>query len=85
MSLLADGLVLLVAALHGYFLVLEMVLRRTDRGMKTFGTDPEFAARSATLAANQGLYDGFRAAGLIRGVLAGVLSGAGGPRSVSRR
>ena len=100
MSLLADGLVLLVAALHAYFLVLEMFLWRTDRGMKTFGTDPEFAARSATLAANQGLYNGFLAAGLVWGVLAAdptgvqvtvfflacvIVAGAYGALTVSRR
>ena len=70
MSLLADVLVVLVAALHAYFLVLEMFLWRTPRGMRTFGTDPAFAERSATLAANQGLYNGFLAAGLLWGVVA---------------
>jgi putative membrane protein len=70
MSLLADGLVLVVAAIHGYILVLEMFLWQTPRGLKSFGIDPAFAARSATLAANQGLYNGFLAAGLVWGVLA---------------
>ena len=70
MSTVADVLVLLVAALHGYFLVLEMFLWQTPRVMRTFGTDPEFAARSAALAKNQGLYNGFLAAGLVWGVLA---------------
>ncbi len=59
---------LIVAAIHAYILVLEMFLWQTPRGMKAFGTDAEFAARSATLAANQGLYNGFLAAGLVWGV-----------------
>jgi putative membrane protein len=69
MALLADVLVLIVAAIHAYILVLEMFLWQTPRGMKAFGTDPEFAAKSAKLAANQGLYNGFLAAGLVLGVL----------------
>lgn len=71
MSIVADLLVLVVAAIHVYILVLEMFLWQTRRGMKSFGTDPAFAARSATLAANQGLYNGFLAAGLVWGVLVG--------------
>ena len=67
---LATVLVLLVAALHGYILVLEMFLWRTPRGMRAFGTDQAFADRSAPLAANQGLYNGFLAAGLVWGVIA---------------
>jgi putative membrane protein len=70
MSTLADLLVLVVAAIHGYILVLEMFLWQTPRGLKSFGIDPDFAARSASLAANQGLYNGFLAAGLVWGVLA---------------
>jgi len=62
--------VLLVAALHAYFLVLEMFLWRTPRGQRTFRTDEAFAERSAALAANQGLYNGFLAAGLVWGALA---------------
>ncbi|MEO5884848.1 MAG: DUF1304 domain-containing protein [Candidatus Limnocylindrales bacterium] len=71
MSTLADVLVLVVAAIHVYILILEMFLWQTPRGMRSFGTDAAFAARSATLAANQGLYNGFLGAGLIWGVLAG--------------
>jgi putative membrane protein len=67
---IATVLVVLVAALHVYILVLEMFLWRTPRGMRAFGTDQAFANRSASLAANQGLYNGFLAAGLIWGVLA---------------
>ena len=100
MSTVADVLVLVVAALHAYFLVLEMFLWQTPRGMRTFGTDPEFAARSATLAANQGLYNGFLAAGLVWGVVAGdpvgfpvtvfflgcvIVAGLYGATTVSRR
>lgn len=70
MNLAAQVLVGLVAVLHLYFLVLEMFLWRTPRGMKIFGTDQAFADRSATLAANQGLYNGFLAAGLVWGLLA---------------
>lgn len=66
----ASGLIGLIAALHVYFLVLEMFLWNTPRGWATFGTTPEFAAQSATLAANQGLYNGFLAAGLIWGLVA---------------
>ena len=65
MAMLATVLVLLVAAIHIYILVLEMFLWRTTLGMRSFGTDPAFAERSATLAANQGLYNGFLAAGLV--------------------
>jgi putative membrane protein len=67
--MLSSALTVVVAALHGYFLVLEMFLWRTPRAMRAFGTTPEFAAQSATLAANQGLYNGFLAAGLIWGVI----------------
>jgi putative membrane protein len=66
---LANVAVLLVAALHAYILVLEMFLWRTPRGMRAFGTDQAFADRSAPLAANQGLYNGFLAAGLVWGAL----------------
>jgi len=74
MELAARILVGLVALIHVYILVLEMFLWRTDRVRSTFGTTPEFAARSATLAANQGLYNGFLAAGLIYGLISGSLA-----------
>jgi putative membrane protein len=70
MHTLGIALVLLVAVLHGYILVLEMFLWRTERGRRAFGTDQAFADQSATLAANQGLYNGFLAAGLAWGALA---------------
>jgi putative membrane protein len=69
MAALATILVLLIALLHGYILVLEMFLWRTERGRRAFGTDQEFADKSAALAANQGLYNGFLAAGLIWALL----------------
>lgn len=71
MALAANVLVGLVALIHVYILVLEMFLWRTPFGRRAFGTDAEFAERSAPLAANQGLYNGFLAAGLIAGLLAG--------------
>jgi putative membrane protein len=58
----------LIAVLHVYILVLEMFLWDTPRGRKVFGTTPEFATASKTLAANQGLYNGFLAAGLAWGI-----------------
>jgi putative membrane protein len=69
MSVVANVIVALVALLHIYFLVLEMFLWTTPRGLKTFGNTPEKARDSAVLAANQGLYNGFLAAGLIWGLL----------------
>jgi putative membrane protein len=70
-SIAANVLVALVALLHVYFLVLEMFLWDRPRGMRVFGTTPEYAAASKTLAANQGLYNGFLAAGLFWGLFAG--------------
>mgnify|MGYP001549786008 CR=1 FL=1 len=61
----------LVALIHAYIVVLEMALWDTERGRRTFGTTPAFAAESKTLAANQGLYNGFLAAGLIWALLDG--------------
>ena len=66
---IANILVALVAALHVYFLVLEMFLWTKPLGLKTFRNSPEKAADSAVLAANQGLYNGFLVAGLIWGLL----------------
>jgi putative membrane protein len=61
----------LVAALHLYFLVLEMFLWNRPFGRRTFRLTPEFAAASRSLAANQGLYNGFLAAGLAWGLWLG--------------
>lgn len=69
MSMLANLMVALVALLHLGFLVLEMFLWTSPFGLKTFGLTPEFADQSRALAANQGLYNGFLAAGLIWGLL----------------
>ena len=69
--MLANTLVGLVAAIHIYILILEMFMWDTPRGRKAFGTTAEFATASKTLAANQGLYNGFLAAGLIWGLLLG--------------
>jgi putative membrane protein len=100
MATLATALIVLVAAIHVYIVVLEMVLWRTPRGMQAFGTDEAFAARSAPLAANQGLYNGFLVAGLVWGLLAGdpigyqvrifflgcvIVAGLFGAATVSRR
>jgi putative membrane protein len=60
---------ILVALLHLYFLALEMFFWTKPLGRKVFRTTPEFAEQSAALAANQGLYNGFLAAGLLWGVL----------------
>src|SRR5690349_14760225 len=69
--MLAAVLVALVALLHLYFLVLEMFLWDKPTGLKAFGNTPEFAAASKVLAANQGLYNGFLAAGLLWGLSMG--------------
>lgn len=69
MSWIANALVALVALLHIYFLVLEMFLWTKPQGLRTFGQSLEKATDSAVLAANQGLYNGFLAAGLIWGVV----------------
>ena len=68
MSALPDVLVALVALLHAWFLVLEMFLWTKPLGLKTFRNSKEHAQASATLAANQGLYNGFLSAGLIWGL-----------------
>ena len=65
MRIAAAVLIVVVAALHVYFLVLEMFLWRTPFGRRTFRTTAEAAESSAILAANQGLYNGFLAAGLL--------------------
>jgi putative membrane protein len=69
MSMIANVVVALIALLHIYILVLEMFLWDKPRGMKAFGLTPEGAAITKPLAANQGLYNGFLAAGLIWGLL----------------
>ncbi|GAA4873315.1 DUF1304 domain-containing protein [Kitasatospora terrestris] len=66
----ANVLVGLVAALHGYILVLEMFLWERRPGHDLHGFDAEMARATSVLAANQGLYNGFLAAGLLWGLLA---------------
>ena len=68
MKLVGMALVLLVALEHLYFLYLEMFLWTTPKGLKIFGNTAEKAADSKVLAANQGLYNGFLAAGLLWGL-----------------
>lgn len=99
MTLAADLLVGLVAALHAGFLVLEMALWDTPTGRRVFGLTPEMSAATKTLAANQGLYNGFLAAGLVWGLTLGdagepvrvfflacvVVAGVFGAATVNRR
>ena len=73
MTVVANLLVGLVAALHAYFLVLEMFLWTKPAGRGAFGLTQEFAEETTTLAANQGLYNGFLAAGLGWGLVSGDL------------
>src|SRR5262245_57470904 len=98
---IANALVAIVALLHVYFLILEMFLWTKPLGLKTFRNTQEKANDSAVLAANQGLYNGFLAAGLIWGLfhptpafafqvkvfflLCVIAAGAYGAYSVSRR
>lgn len=70
MSMIAIALIVLVALLHVYFLVLEMFLWTKPQGMKVFRNTPEKAEITKVLAANQGLYNGFLAAGLLWSVFA---------------
>lgn len=97
MNSIAVGLVGLVAVLHLYFMVLEMVLWTKPYGRRVFGLTVEKAEMTKTLAMNQGLYNGFLAAGLIWGLVSGdlavktfflicvVVAGVFGAMTVSRR
>lgn len=69
--MIANILIVLIAALHAYILVLQMLLWTKPAGRRAFSLSPEFAESSKVLAANQGLYNGFLAAGLIFGLLQG--------------
>lgn len=96
---IADGVVLLVALLHAWFMVLEMFLWQRPLGLRVFGQSPQQAAATRVLAANQGLYNGFLAAGLVWGLLRGpegyaikvfflacvVVAGAYGAATANRR
>lgn len=70
--MIAALLIGLVALIHVYIVVLEMLWWDTPRGHKAFGLTPDFAARSKVLAANQGLYNGFLVAGLAWGLWLGA-------------
>ena len=97
MSTGASVAIVLVAALHVYFLVLEVFLWNTPFGRRVFRLTPEFAAASRVLAANQGLYNGFLAAGLFWGLsqrsstiaafflICVVVAGVFGAATVNRR
>lgn len=69
LSIFAGIMVALVAIEHLYILIMEMFLWTTPRVMKTFGTNPELSKTTRSMAANQGLYNGFLAAGLIWSLL----------------
>jgi putative membrane protein len=72
MSVVANVVIAVIALLHVYFLVLEMFLWTKPTGHRAFGLTAEFAEQSRTLAANQGLYNGFLAAGLVWGLSLGM-------------
>lgn len=71
MSTLASIVIAIIALMHLWFLVLEMFLWNKPTGLRAFGLTPEFAEQSKVIAANQGLYNGFLAAGLIWGLILG--------------
>jgi putative membrane protein len=71
MRVAANVLVAIVALFHVWALVLEMFLWTKPFGRRAFGLTPELAESSKVLAANQGLYNGFLAAGLVWGLVAG--------------
>lgn len=70
--MIATLLALVVAVIHLYIALLEMVLWDKPRGRRTFGTTQEFATATKSLALNQGLYNGFLAAGILYGLFFGV-------------
>jgi len=71
LNILSTFFIALIALVHVYILILEMFLWDKPAGMKAFGHTPEKAAESKILAANQGLYNGFLAAGLMWGLYVG--------------
>ena len=70
--MIGAALVALVALIHLAILIMEMVLWETPQVRRIFGVSPEFAANTRVLAANQGLYNGFLAAGLILALIRGI-------------
>ena len=99
MKTVANILIAAVALLHVYFMLLEMVFWTKPLGRRVFGLTADFAEASKRLAANQGLYNGFLAAGLIWGLALGdagfsikaffllcvLVAGAFGAATVSRK
>jgi putative membrane protein len=75
MSIAANVVIAIIALLHLWFLILEMFLWTKLSGRRAFGTTAEFAEQSKALAANQGLYNGFLAAGLVWGLCLGSSAG----------
>lgn len=75
MSIAANVVIAVIALLHLWFLILEMFLWTKPSGRRAFGTTAEFAEQSKALAANQGLYNGFLAAGLVWGLCLGGAAG----------
>lgn len=71
-STAVEVVVFIIAVLHVYILVLEMFMWDKPMGMKAFGLTQDFASQTRTLAANQGLYNGFLAAGLFWGLSLGA-------------
>ena len=84
MSLAANAVVALIGLLHVYILVLEMFLWDKPAGRRAFGMTQEMATATKTLAANQGLYNGFLAAGLFWGLWLGD-AGLYGAATASRK
>lgn len=74
MTIVANIVIAVVAILHVGFLVLEMFFWDHPFGRKRFRMTPEYSQASASLAANQGLYNGFLTAGLIWGLISGEFS-----------
>jgi putative membrane protein len=74
-SILANIVVAIVALMHVWFLVLEMLLWDKPSGLRAFGITAEYAAQTKVLAGNQGLYNGFLAAGLLWGLWLGGSEG----------
>ena len=76
--MIATALIALIAVLHLYIMALEMLFWTSPHGRSAFGLSVEFARSTKALAANQGLYNGFLAAGLIWALIAGI-AGDGRP------
>jgi putative membrane protein len=75
MSTLASIVIAIIALMHVWFLILEMLLWDKPTGQRAFGISAEYAAQTKVLAANQGLYNGFLAAGLVWSLLLGGSEG----------